>query len=356
MRFLITGEQGFIGRNLARVIQEMGHEFVPICTSTDNPNLEVVRQHLRRYHLQPGERPVPCVHRNSSEEWAQLLEALDIDVVVHNAAVVGTDVVGLNLDEATLTNVLGTRNIVEAVNAAGIPVCYLGTSVIYDVGRYQEVAIVEDDDRKPPTYYGALKLAGEQIVQSAANRWNVLRPLFAYGGDGDMNSLIAKTFYAHLTGRESLDMFLNPDKIKDYIYVDDFCRAIVISCVDGHWGTDFNVAAETPVPVNQIVEVMEDVLTDAGLLPVDVLGPNGLSQMLQWKPETDYLGNHRMTSRKFTEASGWSPEVNMYEGLERVLKSIQTAVATSNRYNPLRFLDQAERDGVDLEGFFPDKV
>ena len=355
MRFLITGENGFIGRNLARVLQEMGHEFVSVRYSALE-DLGLEQLFLDKWHYQSGHEAVPCVHKNGPFDWAHIFLELDVDVVVHNAAVVGTDVVGLNPEEATLTNVLGTRNIVEAANNAGIPVCYLGTSVIYDVTKYQEVAIIEDDSRKPPTYYGALKLSAEQIVQSTASRWNVLRPLFAYGGDGDMNSLIAKTFYSYLKGRESLDMFLDPDKIKDYIYVDDFCRAIVISCADGHWGTDFNVAAETPVSVQQIVETMEDVLIDVGLLPADVHGPNGLNQMLQWKPETDYLGNHRMASRKFTEVSGWSPEVDMYEGLERVLKSIQAAVKSSSQYNPLRFLEEAERDGVDLEGFFPDKV
>ena len=355
MRFLITGENGFVGRNLGRVIQEMGHEFLPI----ELPALEeanLANLFLDAWHFQTGENAVPCVHKNGPDVWASLFEALDVDVVIHNAAVVGTDVVGLNPEEATLTNVLGTRNIVEAANSFGIPVCYLGTSVIYDVVRYQEVPIIENDSRRPPTYYGALKLAGEEIVRSTAARWNVLRPLFAYGGVGDMNSLIAKSYYAYLTGRESLDMFLDPSKIKDYIYVDDFCRAIIISCTGGHWGTDFNIAAETPVPVREIVESMEGVMRSQGLLPKIELGASALEQMLLWHPETDYLGNHRMTSLKFREVSGWTPEVSMYEGLERVLKSIQASIKDSGSYNPLQFLEQAERDGVNLVEFFPDKV
>jgi nucleoside-diphosphate-sugar epimerase len=224
--------------------------------------------------------------------------------------------------------------------------------VIYDVSKYQNALIVEDDDKKPPTFYGQLKLVGEHIVIGSGVQYNILRPLFAYGGVGDMNSLIAKTLYACLTGRQTLDMFLDPDKIKDYIYVDDFCRAIVAACDQGLWGEDFNVAEETPVPVSEIVQLTEDVLFLKGMLT----SSKGLilpSDLLKWHPSTDYLGNHRMSSKKFRDASGWIPEVPMYEGLARVLTSIQKSLASNEYYDPLLYLSQASRKGVDLSKFFP---
>ena len=194
MKVLITGEAGFIAKNLSKTFVSLGHEVVSI----DDANILKLQS--------TGEA---CVHRNSAETWAWHLKNLDVDTVVHNAAVVGTDVVALNPSEATLSNVAGSYNIAMASKMANVPVCYMGTTVIYDTAKYQTSQITERSHTYPMTFYGSQKLAGENIITSHAKDWLVMRPLFAYGGVGDMNSLIAKSIYAYLNDCEELDMFLN---------------------------------------------------------------------------------------------------------------------------------------------------
>ena len=65
----------------------------------------------------------------------------------------------------------------------------MGTTVIYDTSKYQKESIVEDSDLNPTTFYGIQKLAGENIIRTHAKDWMVIRPLFAYGGVGDMNRM-----------------------------------------------------------------------------------------------------------------------------------------------------------------------
>ena len=348
MRFVITGENGFIGRNLARVIQEMGHEFVSLCLATDDTHADLLDELVGDgSHQNPGESLVPCVWKNDADTWEQLFRDCNIDVVIHNAAMVGTDVVGLNPEKATLTNVLGTHNIVQGAKKALCAVSFMGTSVIYDAVQYQDSLILEDSRRRPPTYYGQLKLAGEDIVKGSGVLWNIIRPLFAYGGDGDMNSLIAKIFYAHLTGMKRVAMFLDPTKFKDYIFVDDYCRAVVRAAIEGLWGEDFNIAAETPLTAGHIVHTM------SSLVGTD------LSDNIDWYPETDYLGNHRMSSEKFRHhlrrSPVWKPELTLNDGLARVLEDIRKQVEDpeGSSYNPLHHLEKAQDEGVYLPEFFP---
>ena len=92
MKVLITGERGFIAENLRRVMVDRGHDVVEISSG-------IIRV--------PGTGEA-CVYRNDIEIWIDRLRSLDVDVVIHNAAIVGTDVVALNPDEATSTNVTGT--------------------------------------------------------------------------------------------------------------------------------------------------------------------------------------------------------------------------------------------------------
>ena len=185
MRIAITGEKGFIAKNLAIEISKNNHEFI----SLDNSS------YANEFMIYTPSGEV-CVHSNTIKNWVNLLDDLEIDVIVHNAAVVGTDVVALNPKEALLTNVLGTKTITESANISGQMIVYTGTTVIYDTYEYQDKDIDEESKIYPRTDYAIQKYAGEMIVRNNAKEWLVTRPLFAYGGEGDMNSLIAKSLFA----------------------------------------------------------------------------------------------------------------------------------------------------------------
>ena len=324
MRVFITGEKGFIAVNLRKSYEASGHTVV---TDKDLKNVQ---------RINTGEM---CVHRNSEDVWARTFQDLDIDLVVHNAAVVGTDVVALNPKESSNTNVIGTYNIVRAAEKTNTAVCYMGTTVIYDTPKYQSREIKENSDHGPRTLYGSLKLAAEHIVMTHCQNWTIFRPLFAYGGAGDMNSLIAKTFFAAKNGVDSIEMFLDPEKKKDYIHVTDFCDAVVIgSTSDLANRQDFNISAQTPHNTGEIVEIMSRFMD---------FDPE---KTIKWQPQTDYLGNHMLSSKKFRTLFGWSPKYSLIEGISSAMEEISSL--EGDDYNPLKHLEEANSKNIDLTQFY----
>ena len=338
MRVVITGEKGFIASNLLK--------------SLNKYNIELMKLNLKSGKISyPGKtnsNDEMCVYRNTIRDWTLLFETLKIDMVIHNAAVVGTDVVALDPNKATLTNVAGTYNIIMAANAADIPIIYLGTTVMYNTKMYQDGLIYENSHTRPITYYGHLKLMAENLITHMSKKWIILRPLFAYGGVGDMNSLIAKTFYASMIPKK-LDMFLDPENFKDYLHVEDFCDAVALACKKklyetrywpefGNYGNDYNIAAETPLITSEVVELMSDI------------SKKDLNLLIDWKPETDYLGNHRLSTAKFRTDTEWLPKITLEEGLSDAYNSILKNSETG--YNPLIYLEQAKESGVDLTKFY----
>ena len=288
MRIFITGENGFIAQNLPKSLSKFGSDVV----------------HLDDMNMRGNE---VCVYSNTDEEWVNALREKGVDLIIHNAAVVGTDVVALDASESTLSNVTGTHTICRAAKKVGIPVCIQ-------------------------------KLAAENIVMTHCDRWLIVRPLFAYGGVGDMNSLIAKTFYSFRKNKNKrIDMFLDPTKYKDYMHVEDFCDAVALACHGKHWNDDFNVAAETPLETGAIVELLSE-----------VAGGN-LADCVNWHANTDYLGNHRLSSKKFRTTFDWSPKFSLKKGIEAAWKSICIG---SDAYNPLKYLEKAEEDNIDLTQFY----
>ena len=325
MRIFITGEKGFIGTNLnARGIL---HNVTII--NKDNTKYD-------NYFTARTEKHEPCVHGNSISEWENFFTSEKIDVVIHNAAVVGTDVVALNSKESTLTNVEGTYTICRAARKLNIPVCYMGTTVIYNTKNYQNEQIEERSDRGPHTLYGCQKLCAEDIIKSQSSKWMIVRPLFAYGGIGDMNSLIAKSIYGALNNKKQIDMFLDPTKIKDYMHVNDYCDAVLTAITQNLWYQDWNVAAETPLMTGEIIDLIQEVTN------------LNLTDVVKWHPNTDYLGNHMLSSWKFRNVSGWSPKIDIATGIRMSFDSIMI----SEGYNPLKYLEQAKERNIDLTEYY----
>ena len=321
MKIFITGEKGFIGRNLVERMKLFDEiEFV-------------TGDHTTMVYHKEGE---PCVHLNDIEEWKAFFARNNVDVVIHNAATVGTDVVALDSTGSTLTNVAGTYNICRAAKQLDIPVCYMGTTVIYKTSIYQNAQIEESSKRGPHTLYGCQKLCAEDVVRSQSSKWMIVRPLFAYGGVGDMNSLIAKSIYGSINNKKNIDMFLDPTKIKDYMHVNDYCDAVLTAISQGLWNNDWNVAAETPLMTGEIVNLIQEV---TGL---------NLEGVVTWHPETDYLGNHMLSSWKFRTRSGWLPKIDLATGIAMSFESI----VKSKGYNPLRYLEEAKQRNVDLTKYY----
>jgi nucleoside-diphosphate-sugar epimerase len=327
MRIGITGEQGFIAVNLAKEIENQGNTFVSLDNSV-----------YANEYMAFTESDEVCVYRNSVDDWVSLFDDLDLDVIVHNAAVVGTDVVALNPDESVMTNVLGTKKITEAANISGITTVYTGTTVIYDTLLYQDCNITEESSIFPRTDYSVQKYAGEMFVRNNANDWLVVRPLFAYGGVGDMNSLIAKSLFAVKNNIQNIDMFLDPEKIKDYMHVEDFCCNVVKLINSNIRNNHFNITAENPLNTTEIISLIEKVTGVA------------LDDVIKWHPHTDYLGNHRLSNQKFKNQTGITNARSLEEG---IIQSWLSISSSSSDYNPLKYLNEAKRLGVDLIKHFP---
>lgn len=101
----------------------------------------------------------------------------DAQVLIHMAAF--TDVTKAyeetgNTDGVTYkVNVIGTRNVVKAVNEAGKYLIHLSTAYVFD--GQKEVPYVETDACNPIEWYGQTKLWAEEEVMNAGGKYSILR-------------------------------------------------------------------------------------------------------------------------------------------------------------------------------------
>ena len=171
---LITGGTGSFGRAYAKACLEDGVERVCIL-SRDEHKQAVMRQELDNH-------PDLRFFVGDVRDYDRLVRAmLEIDIVVHAAALKRIEVGHYNPDEMVKTNVLGTMNVVRAAEDAGV---------------HRMVYLSTDKAFQPVSAYGQSKALAESLVLAANNttgRFGTRYAVTRYGNvAGSAGSIIPK--------------------------------------------------------------------------------------------------------------------------------------------------------------------
>lgn len=143
MRILITGSNGFIGRNIAK---ELDTENYIIGCGTKEKSIIKVDEYIQ---WDIADRGIP-----------KTLSDMEIDIIVHAAASLDKDDGNENLVKV---NCLGTHQVYSLARRIKVKkVIYL--SGIPIIGEPKKIPITENADINPGTMYHATKAAGEYIL------------------------------------------------------------------------------------------------------------------------------------------------------------------------------------------------
>lgn len=159
MRVLITGGTGTFGAAmLAQLVSTTDHQVV--IYSRDE-----VKQYRMLEGLFPKERERVRMFIGDVRDYQRLVRAFHgVDIVLHAAALKRIEVGHYNPMEMVKTNVLGTMNVVEAAQDAGVK---------------RVVALSTDKAFQPVSPYGCSKAMAESLVLAANNTVGADGPIFS---------------------------------------------------------------------------------------------------------------------------------------------------------------------------------
>lgn len=235
-RILVTGGAGFIGSNLVHLLLQDPTARV---TTLDKltyagrmSNLEGAD--ARRHRFVRGD----VVRATDVAEAAAGCEA-----VMHLAAESHVDRSIAGSAPFLATNVEGTRIILEECRRRDLRLLHVSTDEVY--GSIERGKFREDDALDPSSPYSASKAAADLLALAYRRTYGldvrITRCTNNYGPRQHPEKLIPKFIGLALAGRP-LTLYGDGKARRDWIHVDDHCRALVVALISGKAGQIYNVA------------------------------------------------------------------------------------------------------------------
>jgi dTDP-glucose 4,6-dehydratase len=304
MKLIVTGGAGFIGSAFVRMLlsnNDPTHTIVNVDKLTyagNLDNLAVVAQHPGYRFLQAD----IC----DGVRMLELMADYRPDAVVHFAAESHVDRSILSPLPVFETNLRGTFTLLEAIRQCKIPrYVHVSTDEVY--GSIDEPDEADEEyPLKPSSPYSASKAGSDLLALSYFTTYRmpvlVTRASNNYGPYQFPEKLIPLMISNALEDKP-LPIYGDGLQVRDWLFVEDHCRAILAVLEGGREGEIYNIGGSRALPNRDVVRM--------------ILATTGKPETLM-TTVTDRPGHDRryaLTSEKIEREMGWKPQMPFEEGL-----------------------------------------
>lgn len=311
MKIVVTGGAGFIGSNFIFYIMEHypGYEIICIDKLTYAGNLETL-QSIMNY---PRFRfyKIDICHREVME---RLFEKEHPDIVVNFAAESHVDR-SIEAPEVFLdTNIKGTAVLMDVCRKYGIQRFHqVSTDEVYgDLPIDKpELLFTEETSLRTSSPYSSSKASADLLVLAYWRTYglpvSISRCSNNYGPYQFPEKLIP-LMIANALEDKLLPVYGTGENIRDWLYVEDHCKAIDLIIHKGKIGEVYNVGGYNEIPNIEIVKLICKELNKPESLIVHVEDRKGHDKRYAIDPT------------KIGRELGWFPETTFEEGLKKTIQ------------------------------------
>lgn len=246
-RILVTGAEGFTGRYLAAALHDAGHEVHGVAR-------------VRPPEAIAGLSVQHQCDLNDAARLTDLVHQIRPQHAVHLAAI--TFVAHGDVAAIYNTNIVGTRNLLEALLRAGAPlesVLLASSANIY--GNGTEGTLTESSPAAPANDYAISKLAMEHVAQLYRDRLPIVisRP-FNYTGVGQGENFLLPKIVAHARRGASLIELGNLDVARDFSDVRTVVEAYMrLLQTPAAIGQTFNVCSGKACTLTEVLDLTSQI-------------------------------------------------------------------------------------------------
>ena len=302
MKVLMTGARGRLGRALRPFLSAQGIDVLPLSRTPDAEH-----------------RPLASLAAAAGES--------DVDAILHlawstvPATAEGSATCGQDENVSFLRAYLESAS---AQLAAGIRmprIIFFSSCAVYGEPRIAGDVFAESDATAPIGRYAESKVCAENLLaeyRAIGGDALVLRVTNPYGfqqSPGARQGVIPALLRAALSG-EPFQLWGEGDTIKDYIHVEDFCRAV--ACALEAPARVFNIASGESIALSDVIGMVQEL--------------TGKAVKVDRKPARLWdVKMGRYTAEAFHGVTHWEPRIDFRAGIDRFVSE----VSLSRHLSPL---------------------
>jgi dTDP-glucose 4,6-dehydratase len=330
---LLTGGSGFIGTNMVRLLVNSG-------------NYRVVNLDAMTYAANPSS--LEDLNSNPNYEFvngnitdrelvSSLFEKYRPVGVMHLAAESHVDRSIVSAEDFVQTNVVGTFTMLEAARQywnrlpdeekRSFRFLHVSTDEVFgSLGA--EGYFSEETPYAPNSPYSASKASSDHFVRAYYHTYGLPTVITNcsnnYGPYQFPEKLIPLMIMNALSGKP-LPVYGDGSNVRDWIYVEDHCKAVKLAFEKGRPGEVYAVGASNEQKnlnlVNEICSILDDVAPPVEIPELRERGLQSYKDLIRFV--TDRPGHDRryaIDSAKIARELGWQPEVRFEAGLRRTIE------------------------------------
>jgi dTDP-glucose 4,6-dehydratase len=300
MKLLVTGAAGFIGSTYVRTVLGERDDDVLV--------LDKLTYAGRRENLQEVEDRISFVE-GAIEDRDLVRDLMEgVDAVVNFAAESHVDRSITDQDAFARAHVIGTSVLLDAAREHGVS-RYLQVSTDEVYGSIEKGTFTESSPLNPSSPYSATKAAGDLLVSAHVHTYGIeaviCRGSNNYGPRQYPEKLIPLCVLNALAG-DSLPVYGDGKQVRNWLYVEDFARAIDLALREGLPGEVYNVGGPDETAN---IDVVRRILALTGR-------DESLIEYVTDRPGHDR--RYSLSSAKIREL-GWEPSRRFQEGLQQTV-------------------------------------
>ena len=304
MKLLVTGGLGFIGSNfISHVLKKYeNHKIINIDDELigSNHNYLSNLKNSQNYFFVKGSI-------TNKKLMTKLIT--DCDVIINFAAESHVDRSISNPKPFIDSNILGVFNILEILKKHKKRLVHISTDEVF--GSLKTGSANEEYRLNPSSPYSASKASAELLINSYIRTFNIdsviTRCTNNYGPHQYPEKLIPKAIIlAHRN--EKIPIYGNGKSIRDWIFVEDHCNAIMKVLTDGNSGETYNISSQNELDNLTIIKKILKLMNK----PLDLL------EFVDDRPGEDH--RYSLDSLKIRTELKWNHKINFEEGIIKTIE------------------------------------
>ena len=301
MTILVTGGAGFIGSNFLQHLKIVTDEEI-VC-------IDKLTYAGKRNNV-PSKAKLYVADIAGEDAIKTIFERHDIKTVFHFAAESHVDNSIKDCSEFIRTNIVGTVNLLNASLKHNVEkFMHISTDEVY--GSIENGSFTEETNYDPRNPYSASKASSDHFVKAFHNTYGLPTVITNcsnnYGPRQHKEKLIPQTIL-NLLNDKKIPVYGDGKQIRDWLYVQDHCEALIEVWKRGVVGEKYNIGGECEV---QNIDLIKKIISLMGK-------DDSMIEYVKDRPGHDR--RYSTDISKITKDLNWKPRFDIDDGLTKTIE------------------------------------